>query len=53
VKRIRQTAVAGAVLGLAAGLAAFFGPFFTSESVMGVVERVRRALPFRRRPPDG
>jgi hypothetical protein len=36
--------VAGAVLGLLAGVAAILGPFFTSESVTAVIERVRRTL---------
>jgi hypothetical protein len=48
VRRLRQTAVAGAALAALAGLAAFFGPFFTSESIEGVLERLRRALPGRR-----
>jgi uncharacterized membrane protein HdeD (DUF308 family) len=48
-RKLKQAALASGVLGLLAGVAAFFGPFITSEAVAGVLERVRRALPARRR----
>jgi hypothetical protein len=46
-KRIKQVAKAGAVVGSLAGMAAVLGPFFTGESVAAVVERVRRGFPGR------
>jgi uncharacterized membrane protein HdeD (DUF308 family) len=48
--KLKQAAVASGVLGVLAGVAAFFGPFITSEAVEGVLERVRRSLPWRRSP---
>ncbi len=48
--KLRKVAGAGAVLGALAGVAAAVGPFITSEAVEGVLERVRRSLPARRRP---
>jgi hypothetical protein len=49
-RKLKQAAVVSGVLGLLAGVAAAFGPFITSEAVEGVLERVRRSLPLRRRP---
>jgi uncharacterized membrane protein HdeD (DUF308 family) len=47
-RRFKQAAVASGILALLAGVGAFFGPFFTGEAVEGVLERVRRSLPWRR-----
>jgi hypothetical protein len=48
--KIKKAAGASAVLGALAGVAAAVGPFISSEAVEGVLERVRRSLPARRRP---
>ena len=42
----RKAAFAGGVLALLAGLGASFGPFITGEALEGVLERVRRSLPW-------
>ena len=45
----KQAAVASGVLAVLAGVGALFGPFITGEAVEGLLERVRRSLPWRRR----
>jgi hypothetical protein len=52
-RKLKKVAGASAVLGLLAGVAAAFAPFITSEAVEGVLERVRRSLPPRRRSQPG
>jgi hypothetical protein len=49
-RKVKQAAVVGGVLGLLAGVAAWFGPFISPEAVEGLLERVRRSLPGRRHP---
>jgi hypothetical protein len=48
-RKVKQAAVVSGVLGLLGGLAAWFGPFISPEAVEGLLERVRRSLPARRR----
>ena len=50
-RKFKQTAVIGGVLGLMAGVAAAFGPFFSGEAVEGMIERIRRSLPLGEQPP--
>jgi hypothetical protein len=49
-RKVKQAAVVSGVLGLLAGVAAWLGPFISPEAVEGLLERVRRSLPGRRRP---
>jgi hypothetical protein len=52
-RKLKQAAVISSVLGLMAGVAAWFGPFISPEAVEGLLERMRRSLPGRRRPQVG
>lgn len=48
-RKLKKVVGVSAVLGLLAAVAAAFGPFISGEAVEGVLERVRRSLPWRRR----
>ena len=49
-RKLKQAAVVSGVLGLLAGVAAWLGPFISPEAVEGLLERMRRSFPRRRRP---